>query len=67
MSRPHENRIRRVVHVLPVTDAHLQKLAEKHGTFGRAIDAMLGVPWSAGRRGAGRGAASASNEEGQGS
>lgn len=43
MSRPCENRIRRVVHVLPVTDARLQKLAEKHGAFGRAIDALLGV------------------------
>ena len=53
MSRPHENRVRRVVHVLPVTDARLQKLASKHGTFGRAIDAVLGVSPSGRAAGAG--------------
>jgi hypothetical protein len=48
MSRPCENRVRRVIHILPVTDTQLQKLAEKHGTLGRAIDAAIGVS-SAGR------------------
>ena len=43
MSRPNENRVRRVIHVLPATDATLQTLAVKHGTFGRAIDAALGT------------------------
>ena len=43
MSRPCENRVRRVVHVLPVADARLRKLAVKHGTLGRAVDALVGV------------------------
>ena len=43
MSRPHENRVRVVCHVLPVADARLRKLAIVHGTLGRAVDALVGV------------------------
>ena len=53
MSRPNEHRVRRVVHVLPVTDARLQKLAAKHGALGRAIDALLGVSLAGRAAGAG--------------
>jgi hypothetical protein len=51
MSRPHEGRIRRVIHILPPTDERLQELAEEHGTLGRVIDAKLGaVPKAKKRR-----------------